>query len=56
MHDTYSKEDVIRIIGEKNWDDFETYMLGETILFDESGLDSYFPRDVNVFCKLHNIV
>ncbi len=55
MHDTYSKEDVIRVISERRWEDFEDFILGQTILLDEAGLDTYLPRDVDIFCKLYNI-
>jgi len=54
-HDLYSKEEVISVIGERRWSDFEDYMLGQTVQIDEAGLDMYFPTDVGRYCSLHNI-
>lgn len=51
----YSKEEVIKQIGEELWADFEFFVMGVYTKYDENGLEIYFAKDVSEFCLINGI-
>ena len=49
-----NKEEVIEVIGEKNWDKFCEFMTGQTVGFD-NGIIDYYECDVNRFRSYNGI-
>ena len=43
-----NKEQVIALIGEERWEDFQKFMAGQTVGFDK-GIIDYYECDVNRF-------
>ena len=45
----YSKEEVMREIGEENWEAFDNFMCDKEAEFDENGLEIYYVGYVQEF-------
>ena len=45
----YNKEEVIRRIGEENWEAFEFFMTGALSEYDENGEELYYEGDISEF-------
>jgi hypothetical protein len=44
-----NKEEVIKVIGENNWEDFSNWMRGQTVETYTDGTTNFYEHDVNRF-------
>ena len=51
----YNREEIIRIIGYENWEDFDIFMSARNIDYDEDGEEIYYWEDLDEFKLQHNI-
>ena len=45
-----NRKQVIALIGEERWEDFQRFMKGQTVGFDK-GIIDYYDEDVEIYVK-----